>query len=86
MALHGAAGLSSQARSTRFVAMGTRNSPAASRSVCRGLHMLYVTRFGSVPTRDPGGRVLISHAACVGVPGMPGSAQQYIDALLPHLT
>jgi hypothetical protein len=69
--LHGAAGLSSQIRSTRFVVMGTRNSPAASRSVCRGFHVLYITRLGSVPTRDPGGRVLTNHAACVSVLEMP---------------
>jgi hypothetical protein len=71
MTLHGTDGLSSQIRSIRFVVTGTRKRPPASRSACRGFQMLYLTRFGSAPTRDPGRKVLVNHFACVGVPGSP---------------
>lgn len=65
--LHGAGGLSSQMRSMRFGVMGTRARPAACSCVWRGFHALYDTRSGSAPTRDPEGKALTSHAACVGV-------------------
>lgn len=71
MTLHGTDGLSSQMRSIRFVVTGTRKRPPASRSVCRGFQMLYLTRFGSAPTRDPGRKVLVNHFACDGVLGRP---------------
>ena len=71
MTLHGINGLSSQMRSIRFVVTGTRKRPPASRSVCRGFQMLYFTRFGSAPTRDPGSKVLVNHFPCDGVLGRP---------------
>lgn len=71
MTLHGTDGLSSQMRSIRFVVTGTRKRPPASRSVCRGFQMLYLTRFGSAPTREPGRKVLVNHFACDGVLGSP---------------
>jgi len=79
--LHGAGGLSSQIRSMRFVVIGTRESPAASRSEWRGFHVLYRIRFGSAPTREPGGKFLINHDACVGVVGIPVTIKvQYADS------